>query len=44
MQVDTGPSFLACGGDVAAFMRAHDWSASPLGPPDVTGPPPKEWR
>ena len=25
--------FLAAGGDVGALMRAHDWSASPLGPP-----------
>ena len=25
--------FLAGGGSVGALMRAHDWSASPLGPP-----------
>jgi PAS domain S-box-containing protein len=26
--------FLAGGGQVGALMRAHDWSSSPLGPPD----------
>jgi signal transduction histidine kinase/ActR/RegA family two-component response regulator len=30
--------FLAGGGSVGALMRAHDWSASPLGPPE-TWPP-----
>ncbi len=25
--------FLAGGGEVGRLMRAHDWSASPLGPP-----------
>jgi PAS domain S-box-containing protein len=30
--------FLAGGGTVGALMRSHDWSASPLGPPD-TWPP-----
>ena len=28
------PGFLAGGGKVGALMRAHDWSASPLGPPE----------
>lgn len=27
-------SFLAGGGKVAALMRGHDWSRSPLGAPD----------
>ena len=27
--------FLAGGGRVGALMRSHDWSASPLGPPDT---------
>jgi CheY-like chemotaxis protein len=27
--------FLAGGGRMGALMRAHDWSSSPLGPPDV---------
>ena len=27
--------FLAGGGHVGALMRAHDWSASPLGPPET---------
>ena len=27
--------FLAGGGKVGALMRAHDWSTSPLGPPDT---------
>src|SRR5690349_21762138 len=26
--------FLAAGGKVGAMMRAHDWSESPLGPPE----------
>src|SRR6202163_4601176 len=26
--------FLAGGGEMGALMRAHDWSASPLGPPE----------
>ena len=30
--------FLAGGGQVGALMRAHDWSASPLGPPDSWPP------
>ena len=29
----TTPGFLAGGGKMGALMRAHDWSASPLGPP-----------
>ena len=28
------PSFLAGGGEMGALMRAHDWSSSPLGPPE----------
>lgn len=28
-------AFLVGGGEVGALMRAHDWSASPLGPPDA---------
>ena len=28
------PSFLSGGGETGALMRAHDWSGSPLGPPD----------
>src|SRR6478735_9410563 len=28
------PSAFVGGGQVGALMRAHDWSASPLGPPD----------
>ena len=27
--------FLSDGGHVGALMRAHDWSTSPLGPPDT---------
>ncbi len=27
--------FLADGGEMGALMRAHDWSASPLGPPEA---------
>lgn len=27
------PDFLAGGGEMGARARAHDWSASPLGPP-----------
>ena len=27
--------FLAGGGSTGALMRAHDWSGSPLGPPDT---------
>jgi PAS domain S-box-containing protein len=30
----TSADFLAGGGEMGALMRAHDWSASPLGPPD----------
>ena len=30
--------FLAAGGDVGALMRAHDWSTSPLGPPESWPP------
>ena len=28
-------AFLADGGNVGALMRSHDWSTSPLGPPDA---------
>src|SRR6478735_8974942 len=30
-----GLDFLAGGGEMGALMRAHDWSASPLGPPEA---------
>jgi PAS domain S-box-containing protein len=30
----TSADFLAGGGEMGALMRAHNWSASPLGPPD----------
>jgi signal transduction histidine kinase/CheY-like chemotaxis protein len=30
---DTAPVFLSGGGEMGALMRAHDWSASPLGVP-----------
>jgi PAS domain S-box-containing protein len=30
----TSADFLAGGGEMGALMRAHDWPASPLGPPD----------
>jgi hypothetical protein len=30
-ECDTG--FLAGGGEMGAFMRAHDWKATPLGHP-----------
>lgn len=29
------PAFLAGGGEMGALMRAHDWSDSPLGPPQL---------
>jgi PAS domain-containing protein len=32
--MDGSPAFLAGGGETGAFMRAHDWSTSPLGPPE----------
>ncbi|CAN5342936.1 PAS domain S-box protein [soil metagenome] len=28
------PDFLTGGGDMGALMRAHDWAATPLGPPE----------
>ena len=31
--VATAPDFLSDGGEMGAHMRARDWSASPLGPP-----------
>ncbi len=33
--VASSPGFLSNGGEVGALMRAHDWSTSPLGPPDT---------
>ena len=30
----TSADFLAGGGEMGALMRAHDWSASPVGPPE----------
>jgi signal transduction histidine kinase len=32
--VESSLAFLAGGGEVGQRMRAHDWSASPLGPPE----------
>ena len=29
------PEFLSGGGEMGALMRAHDWSATPLGPPET---------
>ncbi len=29
------PSFLAGGGEMGAFIRAHDWAATPVGPPET---------
>ncbi|MES2751233.1 MAG: PAS domain-containing protein, partial [Pseudomonadota bacterium] len=29
------PDFLAGGGEMGALMRVHDWSLTPLGPPDT---------
>jgi hypothetical protein len=29
------PEFLSSGGEMGALMRAHDWSATPLGPPET---------
>lgn len=31
----TKPDFLTGGGEMGALMRAYDWAASPLGPPDT---------
>jgi len=31
----TSADFLAGGGEMGALTRAHDWSASPLGPPEI---------
>ena len=31
----TSPAFLSGGGEMGAFMRAHDWASSPLGPPQA---------
>lgn len=33
-QAATGPNFLAGGGEMGALMRALDWRATPLGPPE----------
>lgn len=30
---DSGPAFLAGGGEMGGLIRAHDWAATPLGPP-----------
>jgi len=30
-----GPGFLAGGGEMGALMRAHDWAATPVGPPET---------
>ena len=27
--------FLSGGGEIGTLMRAHDWSATPLGPPEL---------
>ena len=32
---DASPNFLFGGGEMGARIRAHDWSATPLGPPDA---------
>jgi hypothetical protein len=32
--MDEIPGFLAGGGEMGALMRAHDWAATPLGPPE----------
>ncbi|HEY0265812.1 MAG TPA: hypothetical protein VGC16_03615, partial [Rhizomicrobium sp.] len=34
MTCDTAPDFLMGGGEMGAAMRAYDWSATSLGPPD----------
>ena len=33
------PDFLANGGEMGALIRAHDWAATPLGPPARWPPP-----
>jgi signal transduction histidine kinase/FixJ family two-component response regulator len=33
VEADSAPQFLAGGGELGARMRAHDWAATPLGPP-----------
>jgi PAS domain S-box-containing protein len=33
IQDNTIPSFLTGGGEMGALIRAHDWAATPLGPP-----------
>jgi GAF domain-containing protein len=33
--INDSPAFLAEGGAMGARMRAHDWAATPLGPPDT---------
>ncbi|HEX6011657.1 MAG TPA: PAS domain-containing protein, partial [Geminicoccaceae bacterium] len=32
--MDESPAFLAGGGEMGALIRAHDWAATPLGPPE----------
>ncbi len=32
-ELDHAPAFLAGGGEMGAFIRAHDWAATSLGPP-----------
>ena len=32
---DSGAEFLSGGGTMGALMRAHDWSDSPVGPPET---------
>jgi PAS domain S-box-containing protein len=34
MSPATGLLFIANGGEMGAYMRAHDWAKTPLGPPD----------
>jgi PAS domain S-box-containing protein len=33
-QVEVGPPFLAGGGEMGERIRAHDWTSTPLGPPE----------
>jgi two-component sensor histidine kinase/PAS domain-containing protein len=34
-----GPDFLRGGGELGALIRAHDWAATPLGPPETWSQP-----
>ena len=36
------PAFLAGGGELAALVRAKDWAATPLGPPDALAAEPED--